>query len=50
MVKKGGIRGLWLKLEVIRDLWLKIEVFVEKSRFFWKMGFSWDFGQEIGKK
>ena len=26
---------------------VKIRVSVEKSRFFWKIGFSWDFGQEF---
>ena len=41
--------GFYEKIVVFWGLWLKIEVFMEKSRFFRKMGFSWVFGQEIGK-
>ena len=39
MKKIGGLGGLWLK----------IGGFSGERWFFWKMGFSWVFGQEFGE-
>ena len=51
--KISGYTGVWLKSGVLvkkgrfpGEIW----VFVEKWWFFWKMGFSWVFGQQIREK
>ena len=38
---RGFRREMWVSM----NLWSKIGVLMEKSGFFWKMRFSWVFGQ-----
>ena len=50
-LKNGGFRGVWGKIGVFMENWEVFRGFwVKMGGFGGKMGFSWVFDQEIGKK
>ena len=48
---RGGFLRIFLGfMRFLSEKWSKIGVFIEKVGFYQKIGFSWDFKQEIRKK